>query len=515
MKTTRFMILPVLMIFLLIFSFPHQAAALNSETLYKQGMSLEKKVDLFKAAEKYNLAKERFAKEGNAKGVAKCREALTRIECIKITYPHTEEQARDIIRKYKTDVTPARLEEVLREGRLPHLDIGGKRYYFDLFANALNNLYPDFRRSDDSGALGAKVSRLLDSFNPYLYPKGTYPADRTLFNPIRYEAEGELTVARNKLPEKGLFKVWMPLPLVTAAQPEVEIVSIYPEKYLAYPIRFEGDIAMAYLEIPLEEIKGDLKVGAKFRFTHYEERFQIDPSRVGTYDKKSELYKRYTASHGHITVTPAIRAKARQIAGKETNPYRIAKKFYDYIVYDLDYAYTPHGAMEALGIPESVYVHERGYGDCGAQSMYFAALCRAVGIPARATGGYQLFPINEQGNNEHFWAQFYLPNYGWIPVDTSAGQIIKYMKGPTEKLKRDFIEYFFTKMDPYRMLIQVDVDIPWIPRPEQTPPFAAVLQDPMAECAETDLHAGLLLIDVWKFTVRQVKNETQTAKTKK
>jgi len=506
MRAARFLLLPLLAIFLLIGAVPGMATAMTGEALYKQGISLEKKLDLFRAAEKYSQARERFSKEGNAKGVARCREALSRIECVKLTYPLTEEQAREAIRKFKPEVTPARLEEVLREGRLPHLAIGGKIYYFDGFTNALNHLYPDFRRSDEGGALG-KVTRLLEAFTPYLYPKATYHANRTLFNPIRYEAEGELTVPRNKLPDKGLFKVWIPLPLVTAAQPEVEILSIYPEKYVAYPIRLEGDIAMAHLEIPLEEIKGDLKIGAKFRFTHYEERFQIDPARIGSYDKKSELYKRYTASRGNIRVTPAIRAKARQIAGKEKNPYLIAKRFYEYIVYNLDYAYTPHGGMEALEIPESVYVHKNGYGDCGAQSMYFAALCRAMGIPARAGGGYQLFPIVERGNNQHFWAQFYLPNYGWIPVDTSVGQLIKYMQGPSEQLKHDFIEYFFTQMDPWRLLIQVDVDVPWIPRPEETPLLAVALQDPAVECAQTELNAGLLVIDRWNFKVRQLKND--------
>jgi len=29
----------------------------------------------------------------------------------------------------------------------------------------------------------------------------------------------------------------------------------------------------------------------------------------------------------------------------------------------------------------------------------------------------------------------------------------------------------------------------------------------MGECAGTDLHAALLLIDAWKFKVKQLKNE--------
>ncbi|MBU0577912.1 transglutaminase domain-containing protein, partial [Patescibacteria group bacterium] len=110
------------------------------------------------------------------------------------------------------------------------------------------------------------------------------------------------------------------------------------------------------MEIPLEKIKEDLKLGAKFKFTHYEERFNIDPKKIGKYNKKSALYKRYTSSDKNTAITPAIRKTARKIASKETNPYVIAKKFYDHIVYNLDYSFTPHAAIEALNIPESVFV---------------------------------------------------------------------------------------------------------------------------------------------------------------
>gem|GEM_PF-4352940 len=44
----------------------------------------------------------------------------------------------------------------------------------------------------------------------------------------------------------------------------------------------------------------------------------------------------------------------------------------------------------AFGIHEPYYAFETGIGDCGAQSMYFVALCRSLGIPARSTGGYQM-----------------------------------------------------------------------------------------------------------------------------
>ena len=80
-------------------------------------------------------------------------------------------------------------------------------------------------------------------------------------------------------------------------------------------------------------------------------------------------------------------------------------------------------------------------GDCSEYSALFIASCRAVGIPARTVAGFvgwkpgikeedmKLFSpfeieISSQGlagtqhyNPPHTWAEFYIPDYGWIPWD--------------------------------------------------------------------------------------------------
>jgi len=79
-------------------------------------------------------------------------------------------------------------------------------------------------------------------------------------------------------------------------------------------------------------------------------------------------------------------------------------------------------------------------GDCGAQSMYFSALCRSLGIPARTTGGWQLFSGNF---GDHFWAEFFLPNYGWLPVDPTAAELSLYPPDLTDQQRKVFIDFYF------------------------------------------------------------------------
>ncbi len=476
---------------------------LKGDTLFMQAQVCEKDAEYFKALELYEQAKEEFVKEEKKDKIGECRQAITRIIKITLTFPHTADDVRKMIKEKYPNTTDERIDEVIKEGRLAHLKIEGENYYFDQFLNTLYHIYPDFRLEEESGALG-KIGKVFDVMSPYLYEKDTLHGWEFLSSPITYEAKGEAVISRDVLPAEGLLRIWMPLPLSSSFQTDIEILSIYPEEYIQYPCALDGDIGYVYFEIPLEEIKDSLKFGESFRMTRYEERFDVDPDKVGKYDNNTPLYKRYTASDKNIAVTPAIKETARALAGDETNPYLVAKKFYDHIVYGLDYSYMPHLALEALKIPESVFVHEHGYGDCGAQSMYFSALCRAVGIPARASGGMQLFPFQATGCGDHFWAHIYIPNYGWIPVDTSVGQIAKYIPHLSKEKETDFVEYFFSKMDPFRYLIQVDVDIQLNPPPEAPLLFGMVLQAPTAECEEMNENPGLLIMENWKITFKKV-----------
>jgi hypothetical protein len=482
-------------------------SAAPGEKLFGQALRLEKQTAYFQAYDLYKQAAKELRREGKGAKLGLCRAAILRLANITTTYSLTEAKARAIIKEKYPALSEKRIDEVFRAGRLPHLLIGGKPYYFPGFTNTLVHLYPDFRGLEEAGALGKVQGKgnFYDLMSAVMFKKIPLQPGQTMVNPRRYLADGRIVLKRKDLPAQGLLKVWLPLPLVSAAQQDVEIVDLSPRQYVKYPIKLDGDIALAYLEIPLEEIASDLTIGARFRFTHYEERFRIDPDNLGAYDKGSSLYKRYTASDKNIAITPAIRAAAKKLAGAEKNPYKIARKFFDHIVWDLDYSLTPHAALIALNIPESVYVHEHGYGDCGAQSMYFAALCRSAGIPARASGGMQLFPVNEAGCGDHFWAQIYLPNYGWVPVDTSAGQLGKYMSALSDKQKHDFADYFFGNLEPFRYLVQVDVDVPFIPKPDEPLVFPMVLQEPTAACAEMDESPGFLFEDNWRITVKPVK----------
>ncbi len=245
------------------------------------------------------------------------------------------------------------------------------------------------------------------------------------------------------------------------------------------PSSIDRDIGLLYMEVPMEELKEDLSIRIEFIFTHYEQRFSVDPNNVGEYDKDSALYQMYTGSYGNTEITPDISKKTADIVGDETNPYLAARKIYDYIVNHVDYSFMPHYIFRPrTSTSESVYVHDNQRGDCGGQSLYFSAMCRSLGIPARTTGGWQLFE-NEFGS--HFWAEFYLPNYGWIPVDTSLAQLAFYPKELTEEQRHMFIDFYFGNQDAMRCVVQKDTDQSLIPQAQGMVLIPMAIQAPTVE----------------------------------
>ncbi len=139
---------------------------------------------------------------------------------------------------------------------------------------------------------------------------------------------------------------------------------------------------------------------------------EIDLDIVESYDKKSDLYRRYTASSNTISINSEIEDAARRIVGEEDNPYHRAKMIFSWMVDNLEF--VPGGITDrnTLGTLQS------RQGDCGQFSRLFTAMCRSLGIPARTITTHWLT------GGVHRLAEFYLPPYGWLPVDISTAQVL-------------------------------------------------------------------------------------------
>jgi len=105
-------------------------------------------------------------------------------------------------------------------------------------------------------------------------------------------------------------------------------------------------------------------------------------------------------------------ARSVEVLKRESkgNPLDYARLAYAHVVTNFTYG-TPADGPES-GLFRTIRDRK---GDCGLLSAVYVALMRAGGVPCRLTAC--LRPI--KGQECHCWAEFYLEQYGWIPVDVT------------------------------------------------------------------------------------------------
>lgn len=108
--------------------------------------------------------------------------------------------------------------------------------------------------------------------------------------------------------------------------------------------------------------------------------------------------------------------KANEITENLTTDYRKAAAIFEYVNTKLNYnsssSSSNKGALAAL---------KSSSGVCEEFATLFVALCRAEEIPSRVIAGYKV--EKEEGKEkliDHVWAEIYLDDYGWLPVEPTV-----------------------------------------------------------------------------------------------
>ncbi|MDD2733621.1 MAG: transglutaminase domain-containing protein [Desulfuromonadaceae bacterium] len=123
-------------------------------------------------------------------------------------------------------------------------------------------------------------------------------------------------------------------------------------------------------------------------------------------------------------------------------------------------------------------------GKCADIHSVFVALARATGVPAREIFGIRMGKKDREDVTtwQHCWAEFYLPGYGWVPVD--AADVRKAILTENLKLEdakiAEYRAYFWGGIGPYRVKLSVGRDLTLNPQQPGGPvnylmyPFAQV-----------------------------------------
>jgi len=102
-------------------------------------------------------------------------------------------------------------------------------------------------------------------------------------------------------------------------------------------------------------------------------------------------------------------------------------------------------------------------GKCADISSLYVAIARSAGVPAREVLGLRLG--KEDGTDitgwQHCWAEFYLPETGWVAVDPADVRkaMLKQKLELSDPKVAELREYFFGTVDPYRIKMSEGRDL--------------------------------------------------------
>lgn len=268
--------------------------------------------------------------------------------------------------------------------------------------------------------------------------------DRTFIHPlhIHYDTQRRYTLSNGYLIEMSYVEEISPLE-------EVPLTDL--EWRIALPANTDRQkvLRVEPVGMPFEEIEQDGQRVALFRFDRLAAgegrifgwkalmevrgiKYQLTPRDLERLPSLSaDFQQRYLVDDDELAMdSPTIRRAAREAIGSETNLLRQVLRIRNYVYDRLSYSIKPH-----IDTPDVAL--DRGTGSCGEYVGVLLALSRLNGIACRTVGRYKCPPdpdlrgVPLQPDFNHVWLEFYVPGFGWLPMESNVDDVIEGGPYPT------------------------------------------------------------------------------------
>jgi len=260
--------------------------------------------------------------------------------------------------------------------------------------------------------------------------------DRTFIHPLyfRYDRDRHLALSNGYLIEMSYVEELSPLDPVELADlewrialpadtPRQKVLNIEPVG-LPFVETVENGARIATFKFDTLSSEERYIFGWKALLEVWSIKYQFGPKDgEDTPELPEEFRDRYLADNDNLAMdADSIRRAAREAVGTETNLLRQMYSIRNYVYDRLSYGIKPH-----IDPPDVALA--RGVGSCGEYLGVLLALARLNGIACRTVGRYKCPPnplqqgIPLEPDFNHVWMEFYLPGFGWLPMESNPDDI--------------------------------------------------------------------------------------------
>ena len=281
------------------------------------------------------------------------------------------------------------------------------------------------------------------------YGTKTYTDTRT------YRLVSEVEISDFLAETPNTFFLRIPLPQKTGTQRSVMINSVQPEPFVP---SYQGASIYRFHNV---ESGGKIRIRQEYSVSRSRVETNIN---VAAFRKTGQnnpfLYAAYTESDEFLPADSAVIQKmCRQIIGSEMNPYNQARRIYTFLISEIKVRES-RAADAGRSILTALEEKTGGAYDF---ALLFCTLARAAGVPAIPTAG--LLVDRDQKAVLHWWAEFYVNGFGWVPVDPALASGIPFDTGIADKDR-----WYFGNLDAYHIAFSrgYQIQAPMLPNGKTT-----------------------------------------------
>ncbi|MDD9988416.1 MAG: IPT/TIG domain-containing protein [Spirochaetaceae bacterium] len=271
-------------------------------------------------------------------------------------------------------------------------------------------------------------------------------------DPRGYAATYAVSIAAAGAAGGGELYLWIPAIPETSAQRHLAEPSVNERPIQRDP----AGVGLFRFHDPVSGVSREVR--SDYRIRRYAIQTAIEPSSVRGYRTDSAFHERFTGGDAVVPSGGNLPAIAERAMRGYVNPLWRARLTFDYVVARLQPVAAAGARIAPAGAgPMQVVaaaIDERRAAPYE-YALTFSAVARAAGIPARPVAGYL---IDDSARAvPHYWAEFFLEDFGWVPVDPAmeAGASL-----PARPADDAAVDPWFGRLDSRRIVIAKGISDP-------------------------------------------------------
>jgi hypothetical protein len=241
---------------------------------------------------------------------------------------------------------------------------------------------------------------------PMVFDIAGRPGTKTLGNKRSYTISYSVNVKVGEAKTPNTMYLWIPHPSESSSQRNMELLLSSMEPFV------ENYRGVGLYKIDNMAANSDAQIRLSWKVDVYSVETTVQPQSIRA-ESNSPISDAYTQNILPLPADdPRIKDRAAAILGRERNPYIRARLIYEWMT-------GGELVWESQSAGDIFTVLQTKQTDSYLAALLYCALLRSAGIPCQPVAGVLVSRSRQTMN--HYWAEFWVDGFGWIPVDPAMG----------------------------------------------------------------------------------------------